>query len=111
MCQILSKIVLYAKVSNKVYVMVLFHQYVFRLMGFVGCAGVGWVLSIIGTLTLIGGPTDANIQTFIILYVIGNVSIIDNLVLVFPNLLFVKTGIHFRYFVVSMLIGLCVYDA
>ena len=53
------------------------------------CAGFGYLLSFIvscisnkmidrsydtqGTLTLIGGPTDKNIRTFVILYVIGNI--------------------------------------
>lgn len=44
-----------------------------RLIGFFGCAGLGWVLSLVGTLTLIGGPTPTNIRTFACLYVFGNV--------------------------------------
>lgn len=44
-----------------------------RLIGFFSCAALGWVLSLIGTLTLVGGATDENIRIFIILYVIGNV--------------------------------------
>lgn len=44
-----------------------------RLIGFVGCATLGYFLSIIGSLTLIGGFSDTNIRTFIILYVCGNV--------------------------------------
>eukprot|EP01036_Dinobryon_divergens_P025914 gene25914-34508_t len=44
-----------------------------RLMGFAGCAGMGWVLSLMGTFTLIGGHSEKNIITFVILYIIGNV--------------------------------------
>lgn len=44
-----------------------------RLIGFVGCAGLGWVLSFVGSLILIGGFSPANIQAFAALYVIGNV--------------------------------------
>jgi len=44
-----------------------------RLIGFVGCAALGWVLSLVGTLTLIGGPSAANIRIFVVLYVIGNI--------------------------------------
>ena len=44
-----------------------------RVFGFVGCAAFGWLLSFMGTLTLIGGPSDKNIRTFVALYVIGNV--------------------------------------
>lgn len=44
-----------------------------RLMGFVGCCCIGWVLSLVGTLTLIGGATQKNIAIFAILYVVGNI--------------------------------------
>jgi hypothetical protein len=44
-----------------------------RIIGFVGCCVSGWVLSLVGSLTLIGGPTPKNITTFAILYVTGNV--------------------------------------
>mmetsp|Transcript_4347 Transcript_4347/g.3897 ORF Transcript_4347/g.3897 Transcript_4347/m.3897 type:complete len:191 (-) Transcript_4347:97-669(-) len=44
-----------------------------RVYGFVGCAAMGWILSFMGTMTLIGGPTPKNITTFAVLYVIGNV--------------------------------------
>eukprot|EP01036_Dinobryon_divergens_P040414 gene40414-53426_t len=44
-----------------------------RLIGFFGCAGFGYLLSIIGTLILIGGPTAENIRAFAVLYVFGNV--------------------------------------
>lgn len=43
-------------------------------MGFVGCCALGWILSLLGTLVLIGGMTSTNIRTFIILYILGNVS-------------------------------------
>lgn len=44
-----------------------------RLIGFFSCAVFGWILSLVGTLTLIGGATDENIRIFAILYVLGNV--------------------------------------
>eukprot|EP01038_Epipyxis_sp_PR26KG_P005403 gene5403-7487_t len=44
-----------------------------RIIGFVGCAALGYVLSLVGTLTLIGGPTTANIRIFACLYVFGNI--------------------------------------
>lgn len=44
-----------------------------RLIGFAVCAGMGWLLSFIGAMTLIGGMTDKNIRTFAVLYVSGNV--------------------------------------
>mmetsp|Transcript_28374 Transcript_28374/g.28672 ORF Transcript_28374/g.28672 Transcript_28374/m.28672 type:complete len:265 (+) Transcript_28374:117-911(+) len=44
-----------------------------RLIGFFACAVCGYLLSFIGTLTLIGGPTPTNIRTFAVLYVFGNV--------------------------------------
>ena len=44
-----------------------------RVYGFVGSCIVGWLLSLVGTLTLIGGPTQKNIATFAILYVTGNI--------------------------------------
>ena len=44
-----------------------------RLIGCVGSGIVGWVLALMGTLTLIGGPSQKNITTFAILYVVGNI--------------------------------------
>jgi len=44
-----------------------------RLYGFGACFGLGWLLSFMGTMTLIGGPTSANISAFVALYVCGNV--------------------------------------
>lgn len=44
-----------------------------RIIGFAGCAGMGVLLSFMGTMTLIGGPTKNNVRTFIILYIFGNV--------------------------------------
>jgi Got1/Sft2-like family len=44
-----------------------------RLGGFVGCFGLGWILSMIGTFTLIGGPSEDNIRAFIALYICGNI--------------------------------------
>jgi hypothetical protein len=44
-----------------------------RLIGFCSCAGFGYLLSLIGTLTLIGGATPENLRTFAILYVMGNI--------------------------------------
>jgi hypothetical protein len=43
-----------------------------RIIGFVCCAGFGYLLSLIGTMVLIGGVTAENLQTFAILYVMGN---------------------------------------
>ena len=47
--------------------------YTQRLYGFGGCAAAGYLLSFVGTMTLIGGFTPKNVQTFAILYVVGNV--------------------------------------
>jgi hypothetical protein len=47
-------------------------SYQHRLIGFVSCAFIGWLLSFIGTLTLIGGFTTENVRTFAALYVVGN---------------------------------------
>eukprot|EP01038_Epipyxis_sp_PR26KG_P011692 gene11692-15655_t len=44
-----------------------------RVMGFAGCAVMGWILSLMGTFTLIGGHDAGHLATFVILYVIGNV--------------------------------------
>jgi hypothetical protein len=44
-----------------------------RLIGFACCAAFGWVLSIIGTLILLGGTSAANIRIFIVFYIFGNV--------------------------------------
>jgi general stress protein CsbA len=44
-----------------------------RIIGFGACFGIGWLMSFMGTLTLIGGPSTTNIRTFIILYIFGNV--------------------------------------
>ena len=44
-----------------------------RLYGFMGCFGLGWLLSFVGTMTLIGGPTSDNINAFVALYICGNV--------------------------------------
>jgi hypothetical protein len=44
-----------------------------RIYGFIACASFGWILSLMGTLTLIGGATKKNITIFAILFVIGNV--------------------------------------
>lgn len=47
--------------------------YTQRLIGFFSCTAFGYVLSILGTLTLFGGASPDNIRTFVILYMIGNV--------------------------------------
>ena len=44
-----------------------------RLIGFAVCSALGYVISTVGTLTLFGGFTNENIQTFAVLYVIGNI--------------------------------------
>ena len=46
-----------------------------RLIGFCACAALGWILSLVGTLILVGGMTPANIRAFAALYVVGNVSV------------------------------------
>lgn len=47
--------------------------YTQRLIGFCTCAGLGYVLSLVGTLNLIGGFSDENVRMFAILYVGGNI--------------------------------------
>ncbi len=47
--------------------------YTQRVTGFAICAVCGYGLSLIGSLTLLGGFTDKNIQTFAVLYALGNV--------------------------------------
>jgi hypothetical protein len=47
--------------------------YTQRIIGFAICACTGYVLSLIGTLNLIGGFTDENVRLFALLYVGGNV--------------------------------------
>ena len=59
-----------------------------RVIGFAGCAGIGWLFSLIGTLTLVTGPTAQNINTFIVLYVLGNVRL--NHITLYSHLFFVK---------------------
>jgi len=44
-----------------------------RIYGFIGCCALGWILSLLGTLVLIGGTSATNIRTFIILFILGNV--------------------------------------
>ena len=41
------------------------------------CATLGYLLSFIGTMILVGGVNPANIKTFAILYVLGNVSTVQ----------------------------------
>lgn len=45
-----------------------------RIIGFTASAGIGWLLSFIGTMTLLGGPSAKNITSFAVLYVLGNVT-------------------------------------
>lgn len=47
-------------------------SYTQRVTGFCCCAGLGYALSLMGSLTLIGGFSDKNVQTFAALYVAGN---------------------------------------
>lgn len=44
-----------------------------RIMGFLGCTGFGYLLSLMGSLVLLGGFSDENIRLFITLYVLGNI--------------------------------------
>ena len=46
--------------------------YTQRIIGFAICAGCGYLMSFIGTLTLIGGFSETNVATFAALYVSGN---------------------------------------
>mmetsp|Transcript_24822 Transcript_24822/g.42022 ORF Transcript_24822/g.42022 Transcript_24822/m.42022 type:complete len:203 (-) Transcript_24822:348-956(-) len=48
-----------------------------RIIGFASCAGLGWLLSLIGTMVLMGGVTAANLNTFVILYVLGNIIVLS----------------------------------
>lgn len=43
-------------------------------MGYAACTGVGFLLSLLGTLVLFGGTNSKNIRTFAVLYVLGNVA-------------------------------------
>jgi len=52
-------------------------SYTQRLYGFAACATLGYLLSFIGTMILVGGVNPANIKTFAILYVLGNVSTVQ----------------------------------
>ena len=47
--------------------------YTQRVIGFCICAGCGYLMSFIGTLTLIGGFSEKNVATFAVLYVTGNI--------------------------------------
>ena len=47
--------------------------YTQRIIGFGACCGFGMLLSLMGSLVLIGGFTDTNIQAFVSLYIVGNV--------------------------------------
>jgi hypothetical protein len=47
--------------------------YMQRITGFCLCAALGYGLSLVGSLTLIGGFSQKNVQTFAALYVSGNV--------------------------------------
>ena len=48
-----------------------------RIIGFASCAGLGWLLSFVGTMVLIGGVTAENLNTFVILYVLGNIIVLS----------------------------------
>lgn len=45
----------------------------FRIIGYAACTGIGFLLSLMGTLVLFGGTNSTNIRTFAVLYVLGNV--------------------------------------
>lgn len=49
-------------------------SYTQRLYGFVACATLGYLLSFVGTMVLVGGVNPQTIKTFAVLYVLGNVS-------------------------------------
>lgn len=44
-----------------------------RILGFIACSAIGFLLSLIGTFVLFGGTSDNNIRIFAVLYVLGNV--------------------------------------
>eukprot|EP01039_Chlorochromonas_danica_P008928 gene8928-9849_t len=44
-----------------------------RIIGFACCSGLGWMLSLMGVIVLFGGTSSNNVNTFIALYVVGNV--------------------------------------
>lgn len=44
-----------------------------RIIGYAACTGIGFLLSLMGTLVLFGGTNSTNIRTFAVLYVLGNV--------------------------------------
>lgn len=48
-----------------------------RIIGFASCACLGWLLSFVGTMVLLGGVTAANLNTFVILYVLGNIIVLS----------------------------------
>jgi hypothetical protein len=47
--------------------------YMQRIMGYAACTGIGFLLSLMGTLVLFGGTNSKNIRTFAVLYVLGNI--------------------------------------
>ena len=47
-----------------------------RIIGFFSCACLGWLLSFIGTMVLLGGVNAANLNTFVVLYVLGNIIVL-----------------------------------
>ena len=79
-----------------------------RIMGFLASAGIGILLSFMGTMTLIGGPTEKNIRTFIILYIFGNVS--ERFFILFYFILFYFLSFFFLLFfvILSVFVGNCI---
>ena len=60
--------------------------FVHRIIGYIACSGIGYVISLIGSLVLFGGFTQTNVTLFAILYVIGNVvSLCGTLFLIGPR--------------------------
>ena len=52
-----------------------------RIYGFFTCIIIGWIFSLMGSLTLFAGFSAANITVFIILYIAGTVSYFYNFLL------------------------------
>lgn len=45
----------------------------FRITGYAVCTGIGFFMSLLGTLILFGGTNSSNLSLFAVLYVLGNI--------------------------------------
>lgn len=84
MCRNLPTVDLYAEVLLRCYCFLLGGALIYRkrfyfilllcrIMGYAACTGIGFLLSLMGTLVLFGGTNSKNIRTFAVLYVLGNI--------------------------------------